>query len=344
VLGHPSIVLLIALFALPVALCSQSAAPLPEAAVNLPGSIHGVVMDRDGTVCEGALITLELSGPAAGKPRSAISASDGRYLFGDLPPGSFKLTISSQGFATQVITGQLHSGESYEAPPITILVNRVQSEVQVTASQQEIGLEQVREEEHQRVLGLIPNFFVSYAPDAPPLTSRQKFYLAWKSSIDPVTLLGSGFIAGVEQASNTYSGFGQGTEGYAKRFGANYADNFIGTMLGGALLPSLLKQDPRYFYKGTGSKRSRIFYAISSSVICRSDSGHRQADYSGIIGSFAGAGISNLYYPAANRNGMTLTLENVLAGKASGAIQNLFQEFVVRRLTPKLPDYGSTKQ
>ena len=107
-------------------------------------------------------------------------------------------------------------------------------------------------------------------PTLPPLNPRtQKFHLAWRSSIDPVAFLAAGVFAGIEQATNTFPGYGQGAQGYAKRYGANYADSFIDTMIGGAILPSLLKQDPRYFYKGTGTTRSRILYAIANSVICK---------------------------------------------------------------------------
>jgi hypothetical protein len=115
-------------------------------------------------------------------------------------------------------------------------------------------------------------------------------------------------------------------------------------MIGGAIFPSLLKQDPRYFYKGTGTTRSRIFYAIATTVVCKGDNGHWQPNYSGIIGGLAAGGISNLYYPASNRNGVSLTFENALTGIAGGAVQNLLQEFVVRRLTPKVPDYGPSSQ
>lgn len=308
-----------------------------------PGSVHGIVVDRDGTVCEGARVSLAQAGPAAAAARSAISGSDGRFVFGDVPAGAFKLAVSSGGFVTDVITGVLRPGESYEAPPVHLLVTTAQSEVRVSASQDEISLEQFKEEEEQRVLGFIPNFYVSYAPDAPPLTSRQKFNLAWRSSIDPITLLAAGFFAGIEQADNDYKGYGQGAQGYAKRYGANYADDFIGTMIGGAILPSLLKQDPRYFYKGTGTTRSRFFYAISRTVVCRGDNGHWQPNYSGISAGLAAGGISNLYYPAADRNGVSLTFENEGLGIAEGAIGNLFQEFVVRKFTPKLPDFSKSK-
>ena len=155
--------------------------------------------------------------------------------------------------------------------------------------------------------------------------------------------MGTGFSAGLEQANNTYSGYGQGADGYAKRFGAGYADNFIGSMLGGAILPSLLKQDPRYFYKGTGTTRSRLLYVIASAVVCKGDNGHWQPNYSGISASLATGGISNLYYPAANRNGVSLTFENAGMGIGQSAIQNFFQEFVVRKLTPKLPHFGPPK-
>jgi hypothetical protein len=162
--------------------------------------------------------------------------------------------------------------------------------------------------------------------------------------IDPITLLSTGFFAGIEQAQNSFSSYGEGAEGYGKRFAANYADNVIGTMIGAAMLPSLLKQDPRYFYKGTGSKRSRVGYAVAMSVVCKGDNGHWQPNYSGLSASLASGAISNLYYPAADRNGVSLTFENTGIGIGESAVQNLFQEFFLRRLTPKLLNYGSPKQ
>ena len=138
----------------------------------------------------------------------------------------------------------------------------------------------------------------------------------------------------MEQAQNHFSGYGQGAQGYAKRFGASYADTVSGTFIGGAILPSLLKQDPRYFYKGTGGTRSRALYALANAVICKGDDGHWEANYSSIAGSFAAGGISNLYYPSSDRNGAELTLENALIGIGENAAANLLQEFVIRKLTP----------
>ena len=302
-----------------------------------PASIHGVVSSKDGELYEGVRVTLDETGPGAPPARSQVTDSDGTFNFVDVPPGAFKLTISSSGFATQTISGFLHLDESYDAQTIVLPVTLATTEVRVTASSQEIALEQLHEEEKQRVLGVIPNFYVTYAPNAPPLTARQKYVLAWKSSVDWFTWLQAGAIAGIEQADNTFSGYGQGAQGYAKRYGANYADGFIDTMIGGAILPAVFKQDPRYFYKGTGTIRSRTLYAIANAVVCKGDNGHWQFDYSGILGSLAAGGISNLYYPASSRDGVGLTFEETGLGIVSSAAENLIQEFVIRKLTPNLP-------
>jgi hypothetical protein len=309
---------------------------------SLAASIHGVVADKDGELYEGARVTLTATGLDAAPARAQVTDSGGAFNFASVPAGVFTLTISSNGFVTQTISVVLRSGEAYDAKTIVLPVKEFTSDVHVTATQQDIAVEQFHEEEQQRVLGLIPNFFVAYAPDAPPLTTRQKYSLAWKSATDPVTFLAVGALAGIEQAGNVYSGYGQGAQGYGKRLGAGYADAFIGTMLSGAVLPAAFKQDPRYFYKGTGTIHSRIFYALASAVVCKGDNGRWQPDYSGILGGLAAGGISNLYYPAGDRDGVGLTFENTALGTAGNAIGNLFQEFVVRKLTPKLPHYAQS--
>ena len=309
-------------------------------------SIRGIVSDPKGTVYEGVQVKLAQPAPSATPPhqeRSTTTDSSGQFTFTDVAPGAFTLTITSHGFATQSVDGTLHPGETYQAPPIVLTFAGTTSEVEVTASRFEIAQEQLHEEEQQRVLGVIPNFYVVYAPNAAPLTSHQKFHLAWKTIIDPVNIAFDLAAAGIQQADNDYAGYGQGAKGYAKRFGAAYGTDVTATMLGGAILPSLLKQDPRYFYKGTGTTRSRIFYAMSTAVICKSDKGRWQPNYSAIVGSLAAGGIANLYYPAEDRNGAGLTFENALIGIGGTAVGNLFQEFIVRKLTPKLPNYGSPK-
>src|SRR5208337_5439456 len=181
--------------------------------------------------------------------------------------------------------------------------------------------------------------YVSYLPNAVPLNSKQKFKLALRTVVDPFTLVFVGGAAGVEQAQNHFAEYGQGAQGYGKRFGAGYADMVAGTFIGAAILPSLLKQDPRYFYKGSGSKPSRFVYAIGNSVICKGDNGRWQANYSNILGSFAAGGISNLYYPARDREGAGLTFETGLIGIGTTAAANILQEFVVRKFTPKVPKH-----
>jgi hypothetical protein len=324
----------------------QVASPLPDApTMPVPaaqdtagqnqeslGAISGTVVDQNGNFVFSARVKLEREGHV--EEREAVSDEKGRFTFAGVPAGPFRLTISALSFATQEAAGILHAGESLEVPQISLLIAAETTEVRVSVTNYELAEEQVKIEETQRVLGVFPNFYVSYQQDTLPLRPKQKFELAWKTSVDPVTLAVTGGFAGVQQAENGFSGYGQGAQGYAKRYGASYADSFIGTMVGGAILPSLLKQDPRYFYKGTGSTRSRILYALANSVICKGDNGHWQADYSGILGSLAAGGISNLYYPASSRNGAWLTFENTFIGIGGAAVGNLFQEFLVRKLTP----------
>ena len=295
------------------------------------GNISGTVVDQNGNFVFSARVRLTREGQTE---QEMVSDRNGHFLFTGVAAGPFQLTIGAEGFATQTRAGILHPGEALELPEISLPVATAMSEVRVSVTKYELAEEQVKVEETQRVLGIIPNFYISYDHHALPLSTKQKFELAWKSNVDPVTFAASGVIAGVEQARNSYSGYGQGAQGYAKRYGASYADGFIGNMIGGAILPSLLKQDPRYFYKGTGSTRSRIFYALANAVVCKGDNGHWQPDYSGILGSLAAGGISNLYYPASSRDGARLTFENTFLGIAGSGVANLLQEFLIRKLTP----------
>ena len=204
----------------------------------------------------------------------------------------------------------------------------------------QIAQEQIHVEEQQRVLGVLPNFYVSYDRHPVPLTTRQKYSLAWQSNINPFTIILTGAFAGAEQAANTFDEYGQGMQGYGKRFGAIYADGFTDNIIAGAFLPSVFKQDPRYFYKGTGTIRSRALYAMANGVVCKGDNMRWQFNYSGIIGGLASGAISNLYYPARDRSGAALTFENAGIGILAGMAQNLFQEFIVKKLTPGARNSG----
>ncbi|HET8925489.1 MAG TPA: carboxypeptidase-like regulatory domain-containing protein [Candidatus Acidoferrum sp.] len=307
---------------------------------QLTGTISGTVVDRTGAAIPGARVKLSREDQSISS--DAMSDSGGQFSFVGIAPGPFHLTITSPGFATQTSSGSLHSGEDCIVPPVALEVATAVSEVKVSLSPVEVAEAEIKDEEKQRVLGVIPNFYVTYNPAAVPLHPKQKFELAWKATIDPINFGLTGVIAGIQQAGNSFRGYGQGAQGYGKRYGAAYADSVTSTFIGGAILPSLLKQDPRYFYKGTGTRRSRFFYAIAASVICKGDNGHWQANYSSILGGLASGGISNLYYPATDRD-PALTFENTLIGIGSTAANNLLQEFVMRKFTHNAPNYAPAK-
>jgi hypothetical protein len=306
------------------------------------GDITGTVVDQTGAVVSGAHVTLT---SADGSPhREMLSGDNGEFSFATIAAGPFKVTVTSAGLATQTYSGVLASGQFYIVPQIALAVATELTEVRVVGLQPiELAEVQIKEQEKQRILGVIPNFYISYVHDAVPLTPKQKFELAWKTLIDPVTFGLTGALAGVEQAENQFSEYGQGAQGYGKRYGAAYGDMVTGTILGSALFPALMKQDPRYFYKGTGSTRSRVLYAIANSVICKGDNGHWQLNYSGILGGLASGGISNLYYPPKDR-GAGLVFENEGLGIGAAAVSNLIQEFIIPKLTPNLPSHRAAAQ
>ena len=308
---------------------------------QLSGNIRGRIVDESGALVAGAKV--RLTGDTSSLQQEVVSGEDGQFCFPQIAPGSFQLSISWPGFAGQTFSGTLHSGEIEIVPEITLKVSAEYTDVVVGLTPAAEAEEQIKLEEKQRVLGVIPNFYVSYIPNAAPLNSKQKFELAWKTVVDPVTFGLVGATAGVQQAQNHFAAYGQGFEGYAKRYGAGYADTLTGTFIGGAILPSLLKQDPRYFYKGTGSVPSRIGYAVVMSVMCKGDNGSWQVNYSGILGGLAAGALSNLYYPPQDRDGAELTFENAAIGIGEGAITNLMQEFVLRKFTPKLPNHNPGK-
>jgi hypothetical protein len=305
------------------------AAPTPEATPS--GSVRGVVVSKEGEVYQGANVTL-LSG---GVEHTGQTSTAGEFLFEQVAPGPFTLTFASQGFKTQTITGELHPGEALTVPNVVLGLNESVSEVRVSAETQiEIAEQQIHIEEQQRVLGILPNYYVSYDPHPVPLTTKQKFKLAWRSNVDPFNWLMNAGFAGYQQATNSFKGYGQGMQGYGKRMGADTADSFFSDMIGGAILPSLFHQDPRYFYKGTGTIKSRIGYALANTVVCKGDNMRWQFDFSGILGGLAAGGVSNLYYPDNERSDAVVTFEGAGIGLAGAAVQNLFQEFLIKKLTP----------
>lgn len=314
-----------------------SAQFLPQPA-NSPASVSGTVDDVNGSPVRDARISLIRSG--SGEIRVATSDLEGRFAFTELPPGTYRLTVDSNGLQSfDSDAFELIAGQTKEFPPTALRIASTSSDVQVFASSDQVAQAQVQLAEKQRVLGIVPNFYSSYIWDAAPLTPKLKFDLAFRSVTDPVAFLLAGGVAGVEQSHNTFPGYGSGPEGYAKRYGAAYADNVIGRMVGSAILPSLFHQDPRYFYKGKGSIKSRALYAIGATFIARGDNGRRQPNYSHILGNFAAAGISNLYRAEGDRSA-TLTLRNGLIITGTNAIGNVVREFLLKGLTTKVPAFA----
>jgi hypothetical protein len=273
--------------------------------------------------------------------QEVVTATNGSYTFANVPPGDFQITVTAASFAPKTFAAILQAGQAFEAPPTVLGVGEANVVIQVGGSQEQVAQAQIKEQEKQRVIAFVPNFYVTYLPDPAPMNSRQKFQLAWKQTIDPVNFVLVGALAGVEQWQNLYPGYGQGAEGYAKRFGASYADSVSSTFFGSAIFPSLFKQDPRYFYRGTGSKKSRFMHAVASAVIARGDNKRWQPNYSSLLGTLAASGLSNAYYPEKDR-GLGLTFENTAIGTGANAVINVLQEFVVRKLTPNASKSDST--
>jgi hypothetical protein len=148
-----------------------------------------------------------------------------------------------------------------------------------------------------RLFFALPNFLtVENAGKTPPLTAGQKFKVVARGSFDPVQIVWYGALSGVSQAENSEPGFGQGAEGYGKRYGAYAADGTIENFFVGAILPSVLHQDPRFFQKAEGSFFDRAGYAVSRIFVTRSDSGHHQFNFSEIFGAAIASAISTYSY------------------------------------------------
>ncbi len=130
-----------------------------------------------------------------------------------------------------------------------------------TLSQQQLAAEQVKQQEKQRIAGVVPNFNVSYNEDAVPLSPRQKLHIALRTAVDPVSFAVAGVDAARSQAQNDFPGYGQGLQGYGKRWGAAYADNFDGTLLGNAIFPILFRSK---IHDTSGEEREACPHAFST--------------------------------------------------------------------------------
>ena len=293
----------------------------------------GTATALNGHIISGATVVVE-SAPAAVR-RTAVTDEKGYFEIDGLPSGGpYQVTVRAKGFGdwkSPAIT--LNPGQYFIVKDCALKIAEVKTTVTVgvQAAPVEIAAQQFKIEEQQRVFGIIPNFYVAYDQNAAPLTTKRKFQLALKASVDPVTFLGVGIIAGIDQASDRPE-YVQGAKGYGQRLGAAYADGVSDIFIGGAILPTLLHQDPRYFYQGTGSVRSRIFHAISSAFVCRGDNGKKQPNYSTIGGDLASSALDMAYYPDSDRNARKV-FSNFLFDTSERVAANLAQEFILRKVT-----------
>ena len=189
------------------------------------------------------------------EPMARAGVSDATLNWPDAPLADLPQT-SAQTDAPAA-TGQSGSQTSpppSKAPPLT------------PEEQRKKAQEQLEQEEKQRVWAVVATFNTTANQEAVPLSTGQKFQLFFKSAMDPWPFLLAAVLAGTNQAQNSFPEYGQGVQGYAKRFGASYGDYFIGNLMGNAVLASLLHEDPRYYQKGTGSYTRRILWAASGTV------------------------------------------------------------------------------
>lgn len=306
-----------------------ASAPNPQ-----PGIISGTVLDTNGDLVPGA--TVVINTPSEENRRKVVANDSAAFQVGDLTPGvAYSVNVSANGFADWSSAPiVLQPGQYFLVSDIHLKLASDSASVTVYASTEQIATEQVKLEEQQRVFGFVPNYYVVYdSQHAAPLTPRLKFELAMKVATNPVTIAGVAFMAGINQAADTPN-YQLGARGYGQRLGAEAADDFSDILIGGAILPSLLHQDPRYFYKGTGSRRSRIVHAVSAPFITRGDDGGSQVNYSSIGGDLASSALSMTYYPDSNR-GPGRMFGNFAIVTAGRAVSALAQEFIFPRFTSR---------
>jgi hypothetical protein len=314
----------VSLWAATIAVSQQISAPSPQ-----PATMMGTVMDGGGNVVPNASIVLQ--GPAPDDTRHAVTLDNGFFKIADVKPDiPYHIIVNAEGFASwtsrEII---LEPGQSFIVTDITLRIATVQTTVSAVLPE-ELAVQQVKAEEKQRVLGgIVPNFYAVYDRNAVPLSRRLKFQLAFKALTDPATIAGFGFNAAIYQMSG-YPGYREGATGYAERLGATFAGGYTNILVGDAILPSLLHQDPRYFYQGTGTTKSRLLHALSTPFITRGDNGRREINYSNIGGDLASGAIANAYYPSKDRGGWRV-VSSALIGMGGRMVEGVAQEFFFHR-------------
>jgi hypothetical protein len=296
------------------------------------GTILGTVVDTTDDPIPGANVILQ--GPA-GDRLTAITKDDGGFAFDHAPAGvAYQITVTAEGFAESNSPITVEPGENKTLPEIKLRILAVQRAITVSYSSKEVAAQQLKAEEQQRVLSFIPNMYVVYEPHPEPLTTRMKFHLAYKSLTNPFFFARTAAWAGVQQARDDPSEWHQGAKGYSQRLGAGFADGVTGSLISDAILPSLLHQDPRYFYQGSGTKKSRALHAMLAPFVCKGDNGAWQPNYSQLGGSLIGYSISSAYYPSSDRTAGHL-FQTFGIDLGLHVVGSLAQEFILGKFTSR---------
>jgi len=303
-----------------------------EAPNTITGSILGTVVDSGNETIPNATVVLQ---ETVGDPVIVVTKDDGSFAFHEVTPGiAHQITVAAEGFAEWSASVTVEPGQQETLTDVTLHILAVQRAVTVTYSSEEVAAQQLKAEEQQRVLGFIPNLYVTYESHPEPLTTRMKFHLAYKSLTNPFFFARTAAWAGVQQARDDPSEWHQGAKGYSKRLGAGFADGVTGSLISNAILPSLLHQDPRYFYQGSGTKKSRALHAMLAPFVCKGDNGAWQPNYSQLGGSLIGYSISSAYYPSSDRTaGHVFQTFGIDLGLH--VVGSLAQEFILGKFTSR---------
>lgn len=311
-------------------LVASATAQSTQAAVTKAG-ILGTVVDTGDDPIPNATVTL--LAPDV-DPLTAVTKDDGSFAFHDVTPGiDYQLTVTAEGFEPWSSSVTAQPGRDNTLADIKLRILAEQRAVTVTYSSKEVAAKQLKAEEQQRVLGFIPNLYVTYEPHPEPLTSKMKFKLAYKDLSNPVFFARAAAWAGVEQAGNLRN-YPQNARGFGERFGTGLADATTEDLIGNAILPSLLHQDPRYFYQGSGTKKSRAIHAMLAAFICKGDNGNWQPNYSTWGGSLISSAISTAYYPSSDRNAEHI-FRTFGIGMSLHVAGSLAQEFILDKFTSR---------
>jgi len=309
--------------------------------MHLKVRLHSIIFSLGFLFWAGAFsIHGQQAAPAIG---AAISAAAQAEDLPDAPQPQIEVADAQSAqtsAAPQSDSQQTSAGQSGSSSPAQT------QQPGAAQSEKEKAEQELKDEEKQRVLGIVPNFNLTYLHNAVPLSAGQKINLAFHSSVDPFTFAAAFLVAGYHEALDEDSGFGWGAEGYFKRSGAAYLDAVDGTMIGNGFLPALLRQDPRYFRLGYGTVTHRILYAAMTNFVCKGDSGHWQPNISNVGGNIIAGALSNLYYPSQN-SGWGQTISNGMIVTTEGAFGSLFDEFwpdISRKFLHKDPTHGLDAQ